>query len=56
MYSQGSQGRSGFELTFEDWNLFDSSDAWREATMGTHDEKMAKMQDPDWREANEGGV
>ena len=49
MYSQGSQGRSGFELTFEDWNLFDSSDAWREATMGTHDEKMAKMQDPDWR-------
>jgi N-acyl-D-aspartate/D-glutamate deacylase len=49
MYSQGSAGRQGIELTFEDWNLFDAVPSWREATTGSHEEKKLKMQDPDLR-------
>jgi len=36
----------GFEFTLEHWNLFDSSPAWREVTLGERDERMAKMRDP----------
>ena len=31
---------------FEDWNLFDDTEAWREVTLGTKAERKAKMQDP----------
>ena len=41
--------RLGFEFTFEDWNLFDDSPAWREVTLGTPSERKAKMQDADLR-------
>ena len=43
--------RGGFELTFEDWNLFDGSPAWREVTLGTPAERKVKMQDPEHRRA-----
>lgn len=33
-------------FTLEDWNLFDDSDAWADATSGTIDEKMRKLADP----------
>jgi N-acyl-D-aspartate/D-glutamate deacylase len=33
-------------FTFEDWNLFDDSDAWADATCGSLEEKMAKLADP----------
>ena len=36
-------------FTFEDWNLFDDSDAWADATTGTLEEKLAKLADPDRR-------
>ena len=49
MYAQGSTARTGFELTFEDWNLFDASPTWIEVTMGTLAERKAKMQDPELR-------
>ena len=49
MYGQGSTARSGFELTFEDWNLFDGAPTWIEVTMGTLAERKAKMQDPELR-------
>ena len=49
MYAQGSTARVGFELTFEDWNLFDASPTWIEVTMGTLVERKAKMQDPELR-------
>jgi N-acyl-D-aspartate/D-glutamate deacylase len=33
-------------FTFVDWNLFDDSDDWADATCGTHEEKLAKLADP----------
>ena len=49
VYGQGATRRGGFELTFADWNLFDDTDAWRDVTLGTKDERKAKMQDPEMR-------
>ena len=37
------------EFTFREWNLFDNSPSWREATIGTPAERKKKMQDPDLR-------
>ncbi|MQF68900.1 amidohydrolase family protein [SAR202 cluster bacterium AD-804-J14_MRT_500m] len=45
VFGQGQTYRSGFEFTFEDWNLFDSSPIWREVTLGSVDERLAKMKD-----------
>jgi N-acyl-D-amino-acid deacylase len=33
-------------MTFADFNLLDGQDDWREVTLGTIDERKAKMQDP----------
>jgi N-acyl-D-aspartate/D-glutamate deacylase/nitrite reductase/ring-hydroxylating ferredoxin subunit len=49
VYGQGVTRRGGFEMTFVDWNLFDDTEAWREVTLGTRDERKAKMQDPEMR-------
>ena len=49
VYGQGATRRSGFELTFEDWNLFDETPAWRDVTLGTPLERKTKMQDPEMR-------
>ena len=49
VFGQGATRRGGFELTFEDWNLFDETVAWREVTLGTPAERKAKMQDPEMR-------
>src|SRR3954447_485245 len=49
VYGQGATRRGGFEMTFADWNLFDDTEAWREVTLGTKDERKAKMQDPGMR-------
>ena len=51
IYGQGATRRGGFELTFEDWNLFDDTAAWREVTLGTRRERKAKMEDPEMRRA-----
>jgi N-acyl-D-aspartate/D-glutamate deacylase len=51
VYGQGVTTDAGFTLTFEDWNLFDESDAWCEATTGTLDERLAKLADPARRPA-----
>ena len=51
VYGQGLTLRTGKELTFEDWNLFDDAPAWREVTLGTTAERMAKMADPKMRAA-----
>ena len=50
MYGQGATIRTGLAFSLDEWNLYDSSPAWREATTGTHEEKMAKMADPALRE------
>ena len=49
IFGQGQTRRQGLELTFEDWNLFDDSQAWAEVTLGTPAERKAKMQDPELR-------
>ncbi len=43
---QGLTTDAGFGFTFEDWNLFDDSPTWREATTGTLPERLAKLADP----------
>ena len=35
VYGQGVTTEAGLSFTFEDWNLFDDSDSWREVTTGT---------------------
>ncbi len=40
-----------YQFTLEDWNLFDSSPLWRELTLGTMEERLAKMRDPSRRAA-----
>jgi N-acyl-D-amino-acid deacylase len=51
VYGQGLTLRSGKELTFEDWNLFDDAPEWRKVTLGTVAERKAKMEDPETRAA-----
>ena len=50
VYGQGVSTDAGFTFTFEDWNLFDEQPAWREATIGTKEERLAKLADPERRE------
>ena len=51
LYGQGATRRSAFELTFEDWNLFDESPTWTQVTLGTPEERKAKMLVPELRAA-----
>jgi N-acyl-D-amino-acid deacylase len=51
VYGQGLTTDAGYSFTFEDWNLFDECPAWREATVGTKEEKLAKLADPERRTA-----
>jgi N-acyl-D-amino-acid deacylase len=50
VYGQAHMTAAGLTWTFEDWNLFDDSDAWMDATTGTVEEKHAKLADPARRE------
>jgi N-acyl-D-amino-acid deacylase len=51
IFGQAGTIRSGFSFTLENWNLYDSSPAWRDMTIGTKEEKTAKMKDPTMRAA-----
>jgi N-acyl-D-amino-acid deacylase len=46
VYGQGVTTTSAFTFTFEDWNLFDDSAAWVDATLGTTAERKQKLADP----------
>jgi N-acyl-D-amino-acid deacylase len=46
IYGQTATVRTGFAFTLENWNLYDSSRAWRAVTTGAFEEKLAKMKDP----------
>ncbi len=46
VYPQAHTNTTSFTFTLADWNLFDDSDAWREATLGTAQERLAKLSDP----------
>jgi N-acyl-D-amino-acid deacylase len=49
VYGQGVTTTAAFTFTFEDWNLFDDSAAWAEATVGTPAERKRKLADPERR-------
>jgi N-acyl-D-aspartate/D-glutamate deacylase len=51
IYNQTATMRQGFIFTFEDWNLFDGSDVWREMTLGTPAERKQKFANPALRQA-----
>ena len=51
VFGQAATVRAPFTFTFEDWNLFDNSPVWRQATVGTLEEKRAKLADPEIRQA-----
>jgi hypothetical protein len=34
VYPQAHTNTTSFTFTFADWNLFDDSEGWREATLG----------------------
>jgi N-acyl-D-aspartate/D-glutamate deacylase len=51
MYCQAVTVGTFVIFTFEDWNLFDDSDAWADATCGTIEEKKRKLADPARRAA-----
>jgi N-acyl-D-aspartate/D-glutamate deacylase len=39
-------GRSGFAFTLAEWNMYDPNPAWKHATTGTKEERLAKLSDP----------
>jgi N-acyl-D-aspartate/D-glutamate deacylase len=51
VYALGATVRAPFTINFKDWNLFDDNPAWREATLGTVEEKRAKLAKPEIRQA-----
>ena len=51
IFGQAVTTEVGFEFSLEEWNLFDTSPLWRELTLGTLDEKKAKVSDPARRAA-----
>lgn len=51
IFGQASSVRIAVTFTLADWNLFDQSPAWREATLGDLAQRMAKMADPAVRAA-----
>jgi N-acyl-D-aspartate/D-glutamate deacylase len=46
VFAQAITARAANHITFENWNLFDDSPHWREATTGTIEEKRVKLADP----------
>jgi N-acyl-D-amino-acid deacylase len=51
VFGQAVTCEIGHTFTLEDWNLFDSSPLWRDATLGTPVERAAKLRDPQRRAA-----
>ena len=51
IYGQGLTTDAGYAFTLADWNLWDEKPAWREVTLGTAEERLAKMSDPSRRAA-----
>jgi N-acyl-D-amino-acid deacylase len=46
IYAQLITSGAAFTFTFEDWNMFDESETWRDATLGTPAERLEKFRDP----------
>ena len=51
IFAQTVTAQNNYEFSLDHWNLFDTISAWRNVTMGTPEERMRKMRDPDLRKA-----
>jgi N-acyl-D-amino-acid deacylase len=51
IYAQSTVTEAPLFFTFADWNLWDDSPAWRDATIGTKEERLAKLAEPARRDA-----
>ena len=51
VFGQAATVRAPFTINFKDWNLFDDNETWREATLGTFEERRMKLANPDMRKA-----
>ena len=49
VYGQAATVRAPITINFKDWNLFDDNETWREATLGTVEEKRVKLAKPELR-------
>ena len=47
---QGVTVRDQYTFTLSDWNMYDTSEAWRTATLGSLEERRRKLSDPAMRE------
>jgi len=56
VYGQANSTDVPWFFALEDWNMFDDSEAWMEATTGTHDDKMHKLSDPARRQGLRDGT
>ncbi len=50
VYGQGLTTDAGFTFALDEWNMWDDSEAWREATTGTVEERQHKLGDPGRRQ------
>jgi N-acyl-D-amino-acid deacylase len=52
IYGQALSTDAGFTFAFKDnWNLWDDSPAWKDATLGSLEDKLIKLSDPERRPA-----
>ena len=51
IFAQAVTTEIAFEFTLATWNLFDSSPVWRVVTLGGPEQRLARMKDPDLRQA-----
>ena len=51
IFGQTVTAQNNYEFSLDHWNLFDTISAWRNMTLGTPEERMRKMRDPELRKA-----
>ncbi len=51
VFAQAATVRFASEITFEEYNLMDAFSAWRDACIGTYEEKIEKFADPERRKS-----
>ena len=51
IFGQAFTVRDTFQFSLDEWNLFDNDPTWRAITLGTPEERMQKMRDPELRAA-----
>ena len=50
IFAQTVTAQNNYEFSLDEWNLFDTIPAWREITIGSTEERMRKMRDPELRD------